>query len=50
MEVKSKLFVEVVAPVESALNKVSVIGCGAVGMACVFSILTQVFSHSLVIH
>ncbi|XKL59239.1 hypothetical protein PGB90_000255 [Kerria lacca] len=49
MEVKSKLFVEVVAPVESALNKVSVIGCGAVGMACVFSILTQNVSSEVAI-
>jgi len=28
-------------PVEHATNKVTVVGCGAVGMACAFSMLTQ---------
>lgn len=42
MELKTKLLVKVSEPAASASNKVTVVGSGAVGMACAFSILTQV--------
>lgn len=36
------LFSQVADPVTSSENKVTVVGVGQVGMACAFSILTQV--------
>lgn len=45
MELKSKLFVKVGDAAPSASNKVTIVGTGAVGMACAFSILTQVSFH-----
>jgi L-lactate dehydrogenase len=36
------LFSQVADPVTSSGNKVTVVGVGQVGMACAFSILTQV--------
>jgi L-lactate dehydrogenase len=36
------LFCQVADPVTSSGNKVTVVGVGQVGMACAFSILTQV--------
>lgn len=40
--VKESLLYEVAPPVETTANKVTVVGVGMVGMACAFSILTQV--------
>lgn len=40
--VKDSLLYEVAPPVASSANKVTVVGVGMVGMACAFSILTQV--------
>lgn len=39
---RDALVVEVSPPVEVSGNKVTVVGVGQVGMACAFSILTQV--------
>lgn len=43
--IKEKLFSEVAEPVERSYNKVTVVGVGQVGMACAFSILTQVRTY-----
>lgn len=40
--IKAKLFSEVAEPGAKSNNKVTVVGIGQVGMACAFSILTQV--------
>lgn len=42
MSVKSKLMSEIAEPMTSSGNKVTIVGIGQVGMACAFSILTQV--------
>lgn len=42
MSLKSKLMMEIAEPMTSSGNKVTVVGIGQVGMACAFSILTQV--------
>lgn len=39
---KDLLMREIAPPVKASGNKISIIGCGQVGMACAFSILTQV--------
>ena len=44
MSIKESLMDEVVKPLASSGNKITVVGIGQVGMACVFSILTQVIS------
>lgn len=36
-----KIFHEIGKPIQSSLHKISVVGTGAVGMACAFSILTR---------
>lgn len=41
--IKEQLFSEVAESDPSYVNKVTVVGIGQVGMACAFSILTQVF-------
>lgn len=41
--IKEQLFHEVAESDASPTNKVTVVGIGQVGMACAFSILTQVF-------
>lgn len=43
-EVKAKLLTQIAEPMTSSGNKVTVVGIGQVGMACAFSILTQVFA------
>lgn len=48
MELKSKLFIKVGDAAPSASNKVTIVGTGAVGMACAFSILTQVSFYSYI--
>lgn len=45
-EIKEKLFSEVAEGDPTSTNKVTVVGIGQVGMACAFSILTQVFIRS----
>lgn len=40
--IKQQLFSEVAECDAQSANKVTVVGAGQVGMACVFSILTQV--------
>lgn len=40
--VKERLVSQVAEPLTSSGNKVTVVGIGQVGMACAFSILTQV--------
>lgn len=45
--VKNSLLYEVSPPVPSSGNKVTVVGVGQVGMACAFSILTQVILLNL---
>lgn len=42
MATKQALLTSVSPPVVSSGNKVTVVGVGQVGMACAFSILTQV--------
>lgn len=42
MSVKESLMYEIAEPVSSSGNKVTIVGVGQVGMACAFSILTQV--------
>lgn len=44
VSVKDSLLYEVAPPVASSANKVTVVGVGMVGMACAFSILTQVIT------
>lgn len=52
--IKASLFSEVADPGVKSNNKVTVVGIGQVGMACAFSILTQVsiqvppFSHKCI--
>lgn len=41
--IKEQLFSEVAESEPSSINKVTVVGIGQVGMACAFSILTQVY-------
>lgn len=36
-----KLFHEIGRPIQTSLHKVSIVGTGAVGMACAFSVLTK---------
>lgn len=43
--VKDELLSTVAQPVEAGRNKITVVGVGQVGMACAFTILTNV-SHS----
>lgn len=43
MSLKDKMMCQVAEPITSSGNKVTVVGVGQVGMACAFSILTQVF-------
>ncbi|KAJ8945961.1 hypothetical protein NQ318_016789 [Aromia moschata] len=49
MSIKDSLLVNVSPPVETASDKVTVVGVGAVGMACAFSILTQGISSDVVL-
>lgn len=42
MSVKAKLMKEIAEPMATSGNKVTIVGIGQVGMACAFSILTQV--------
>lgn len=42
--IKDSLLYEVSPPVASSANKVTVVGVGMVGMACAFSVLTQVIT------
>lgn len=42
--IKEALMYEVGEPVMTAVNKVTIVGVGQVGMACAFSLLTQVNS------
>lgn len=42
--IKDLLLYEVAPPVASSPNKVTVVGVGMVGMACAFSVLTQVIT------
>lgn len=44
--IKTSLFSEVADPGAKSANKVTVVGIGQVGMACAFSILTQVSFHA----
>lgn len=46
--IKDSLLYEVAPPVASSANKVTVVGVGMVGMACAFSILTQVIYETYV--
>lgn len=41
--IKEQLFSEVAESDAQSVNKVTVVGIGQVGMACAFSILTQVY-------
>ncbi|CAH1984702.1 unnamed protein product [Acanthoscelides obtectus] len=47
--VKGKLMHEIQKPIETFDDKVTVVGIGAVGMACAFSILSQGISNNLVL-
>lgn len=47
VSVKDSLLYEVAPAVASSANKVTVVGVGMVGMACAFSILTQVIAKRL---
>lgn len=49
MSVKDQLFKNVVETPTQPRNKVTVVGCGAVGQACAFSILVQGISNDVVI-
>lgn len=40
-----KIFHEIGKPIQSSLHKISVVGTGAVGMACAFSVLTKASKH-----
>lgn len=42
MSLKDSMMCQVAEPITSSGNKVTVVGVGQVGMACAFSILTQV--------
>lgn len=42
--VKDSLLYEVAPPGSSSAHKVTVVGVGMVGMACAFSVLTQVIT------
>lgn len=42
MSLKAQLMTEIAEPMTSSGNKVTIVGIGQVGMACAFSILTQV--------
>jgi len=45
--IREKLLQPVVPPAETAESKITVVGVGQVGMACAFSILSQVrYKHS----
>lgn len=46
ISVKDSLLYEVASPATSSANKVTIVGVGQVGMACAFSILTQVIATS----
>jgi L-lactate dehydrogenase len=45
--IKNSLLTEIVPPVSSSGNKVTIVGVGQVGMACAFSILTQNVSSEI---
>lgn len=42
ISLKESLMSEVSQPVSTSVNKVTIVGVGQVGMACAFSLLTQV--------
>lgn len=42
MTTTQKLFTEVSQPVATGGNKVTIVGVGAVGMACAYALLTEV--------
>lgn len=43
--IKEALMYEVAEPASTSVNKVTIVGVGQVGMACAFSVLTQVCIH-----
>ena len=50
MDLHSKLFVKVADPSPASSHKITVVGVGAVGMACAYSLLNQVtYNHLYVI-
>lgn len=49
-DTKMALLSHVADPVTSSGNKVTVVGVGQVGMACAFSILTQVSKKQRLLH